>query len=67
VATSIEKTSFSSRKLFASILINAPIELVWGALTDYDNLASFIPSLVKNECLKRKPNGAVLLQVSVGC
>ena len=46
VEVQLEKTSWNSRKLFASINIEAPIETVWGALTDYDGLQSFIPSLI---------------------
>jgi hypothetical protein len=36
---------------------------VWAALTDYDGLGEFIPSLEENRCLERRPNGAVLYQV----
>ena len=46
VEVHLEKTSWNSRKLFASINIGAPVETVWGALTDYDGLHNFIPSLV---------------------
>ncbi|KAJ9509341.1 dehydrase and lipid transport-domain-containing protein [Haematococcus lacustris] len=63
VTAVVEKTSWNSRKLHASITINAPVSTVWASLTDYDGLGNFIPSLVENRCLRRKPDGAVLLQV----
>lgn len=59
----IENTSWTSRKVYARISVRAPVEVVWGCLSDYDNLGTFIPSLVENVCLERKPNGAVLKQV----
>ena len=46
VEVQLEKTSWNSRKLFASISIQAPVETVWGALTDYEGLQNFIPSLI---------------------
>jgi len=63
VTAVVEKTSWTSRKIHASITIRAPVAVVWGCLTDYQGLDSFIPSLVENKCLERKVNGAVLLQV----
>lgn len=59
-------TSFSSRKLVASVDIHAPVPVVWNALTDYDNLASFIPSLVENRCIERRERGCLLYQVRSG-
>lgn len=43
--------------------INAPVSTVWGCLTDYDNLGTFIPSLVENKCLERRQDGCILHQV----
>lgn len=63
VAVELVSTSFSSRKLHASIAIGAPVDVVWEALTDYENLGTFIPSLVENKCLERRPQGCVLYQV----
>lgn len=62
----VEKTSWSSRRLYARVLIQAPAELVWACLTDYDGLGDFIPSLVENRCLQRKSDGCRLYQVSGG-
>ncbi|MEW5307566.1 MAG: hypothetical protein WDW36_009954 [Sanguina aurantia] len=53
----------SNWRLFASVDISAPLTLVWDALTDYENLGTFIPSLVENRCLSRKERSAVLYQV----
>lgn len=61
----VDKPSWNSRKLYASVQIAAPVETVWGILTDYPALGTFIPGLVKNECLERKPDGCTLLQVSM--
>ncbi len=63
IKVEVEKTSFSSRNLFARVAINAPIETVWKCLTDYDNLGNFIPGLIENVCLERRTNGARLRQV----
>lgn len=60
-------TSFSSRKLQASVDINAPLPVVWQALTDYNNLGTFIPSLVENRCLERRKQGCLLYQVRMHC
>ena len=63
VEVQVERTSWNSRRLFASVYVGAPVGLVWSALTDYENLATFIPSLVENRCLEKRQRGAVLYQV----
>ncbi|MEW5307304.1 MAG: hypothetical protein WDW36_009711 [Sanguina aurantia] len=63
IAVVIEKPSWNSRRLFASLEIDAPADRVWFALTDYENLGTFIPSLVENQCLSRSGDTAVLRQV----
>ena len=63
VSIQVDKTSWNSRRIYASISITAPVEMVWDALTDYDNLGTFIPSLVENRCLERTGRTAVLYQV----
>lgn len=63
VSVSIEKPSFSSRRIVACTSILAPPSAVWGALTNYEGLSDFIPSLVENRCLERGERGAVLYQV----
>lgn len=66
VAVKLTATSFSSRKLQATVDINAPVPVVWEALTDYDNLGTFIPSLAENRCLERRKQGCLLYQVRRG-
>jgi uncharacterized membrane protein len=53
------------RKMEATIAIRAPLEAVWGVLTDYEHLADHIPGLAESQILERRPSGARLLQV--GC
>ena len=36
----------AERRVKAEISVNADIESVWNALTDYEHLADFIPNLV---------------------
>ena len=43
VTVSVEKTERNTRNCFACIYIAVPIHIVWGALTDYENLGTFIP------------------------
>ena len=63
VSVKLTATSFSSRKLNATVDIQAPLPIVWEALTDYDKLGTFIPSLVENKCLERRKGGCLLYQV----
>ncbi|CAL0306690.1 unnamed protein product [Lupinus luteus] len=42
----VELVSWRERRVKASISINADIDSVWNALTDYEHLADFIPNLV---------------------
>ncbi|KAG2493232.1 hypothetical protein HYH03_008648 [Edaphochlamys debaryana] len=63
VRIDVEKTSWNSRRIFASVSVATPKQSVWSALTDYDGLQKFIPSLVENRCLERSAYGAVLYQV----
>lgn len=42
----VEVISWRERRIKAEILVNADVESVWDALTDYERLADFIPNLV---------------------
>ena len=44
----IEAPGINSRKITASILIDTPLADVWSILTDYDNLAKYVPNLVQS-------------------
>jgi ribosome-associated toxin RatA of RatAB toxin-antitoxin module len=63
VAVHIDNVSFNSRKLLASTAIAAPVDIVWALMKDYEHLDTFIPSLVENRCLERRPLGCLLYQV----
>lgn len=63
VMVDVEQTSWNSRKLFATVDVAAPVDIVWDSLTDYEHLGDFIPSLVENRCLQKKDAGAIIYQV----
>lgn len=42
----VEVISWRERRIRAEICVNAGIESVWHALTDYERLADFIPNLI---------------------
>lgn len=42
----LQVVSWRERRVKAEISINADINSVWNALTDYEHLADFIPNLV---------------------
>ncbi|XP_022154936.1 uncharacterized protein LOC111022083 isoform X2 [Momordica charantia] len=44
----VKVISWRERRIRADILVNAAIESVWNALTDYERLADFIPNLVSS-------------------
>lgn len=44
----IESPSINSRKITASIVIDTPLADVWNVLTDYNNLAKYVPNLVQS-------------------
>jgi ribosome-associated toxin RatA of RatAB toxin-antitoxin module len=66
VAVAVQRTSITSRVLVAAVDIAAPPSAVWGALTDYERLSDFIPSLEKNECLARDPSSGTARLRQVG-
>lgn len=55
------------RRLLATILIPRPVEQVWRVLTDYDNLATFIPNLSLSRRLPHPSGGLRLEQVGARC
>lgn len=42
----VEVISWRERRIKAEISVNADVESVWNALTDYERLAEFVPNLV---------------------
>eukprot|EP01023_Acetabularia_acetabulum_P007410 TRINITY_DN13203_c0_g1_i1.p2 TRINITY_DN13203_c0_g1~~TRINITY_DN13203_c0_g1_i1.p2 ORF type:complete len:220 (-),score=32.69 TRINITY_DN13203_c0_g1_i1:313-972(-) len=63
VGVEVRNISWNSRQLAANIQIQAPRTKTWQALTNYESLDEFIPGLTVNDCLERRPTGALLLQV----
>lgn len=55
------------RRLLATILIPRPVEPVWRVLTDYDNLANFIPNLSLSRRRPHPEGGLRLEQVGSRC
>lgn len=46
VRCEVEVVSWRERKIKAEIFVNADVDSVWNALTDYERLADFVPNLV---------------------
>lgn len=57
VRVQIEAPALNKRRITAQNLINAPIEVVWGLLSDYSNLATYIPNLTLSELRRHPTNG----------
>jgi len=68
VDVNIESPSTNVRRISSSIVIDRPPATVWRILTDYDNLASYVPNLVESKTIPRpngeKAKGVRLYQVS---
>eukprot|EP01035_Chromulina_nebulosa_P018638 gene18638-24379_t len=58
----IESPSLNSRKITASILIDGTIDDVWSILTDYNNLATHVPNLVRSYLIPSPTNSIRLFQ-----
>ncbi|GAB5036823.1 oligoketide cyclase lipid transport protein [Nannochloropsis oceanica] len=48
VLVNIESPSANVRRISSSIVINRPVQDVWRILTDYDNLAEYVPNLTQS-------------------
>ncbi|KAJ7977767.1 Polyketide cyclase / dehydrase and lipid transport protein [Quillaja saponaria] len=53
----------NSRRIRSKISIEAPLDVVWSILTDYEKLADFIPGLAVSQLLDKKDNYARLFQI----
>mmetsp|Transcript_19475 Transcript_19475/g.41074 ORF Transcript_19475/g.41074 Transcript_19475/m.41074 type:complete len:382 (+) Transcript_19475:101-1246(+) len=49
VAVRIDRTSPNSRRIAGEIVVSASLMDVWAILTDYDNLVTHVPNLVKSK------------------
>jgi ribosome-associated toxin RatA of RatAB toxin-antitoxin module len=47
----------------AQVLVNAPIDTAWSVLTDYANLARFIPNMISSQVLKDEGNRKIVEQI----
>lgn len=67
LAIATKKLEGRHRQILASVSIPCSAEQLWQVLTDYDNLASFIPNLATSRCLSRSEAGTLLEQVGTQC
>jgi ribosome-associated toxin RatA of RatAB toxin-antitoxin module len=67
VVIQTEKLEGQQRRILAFIDIPHTVEQVWQVLTDYDNLASFIPNLACSQRLSHPEGGIRLEQVGSQC
>ncbi|KAJ7973164.1 Polyketide cyclase / dehydrase and lipid transport protein [Quillaja saponaria] len=63
VYIAIKKLGNNSRRIRSKISIEAPLNVVWSILTDYEKLADFIPGLAVSKLLDKKDNYARLFQI----
>jgi len=60
VPVDIQVTGMNSRQISASCVVAASPDQVWKILTDYDNLSTHVPNLVKSE-RRPHPTGGIRL------
>ncbi len=63
VEVQVQPVAERQRQISAKIQIPHPVEQVWQVLTDYENLAKFIPNLAKSRLLEHPTGGIRLEQV----
>nr|XP_004238909.1 uncharacterized protein LOC101248774 [Solanum lycopersicum] len=62
VGCEVEVVSWRERKIKAEILVNADVDSVWNALTDYERLADFVPNLVSSRRIPCPRPGRIWLE-----
>ncbi|KAH0753776.1 hypothetical protein KY290_024046 [Solanum tuberosum] len=62
VGCEVEVVSWRERKIKAEILVNADVDSVWNALTDYERLADFVPNLVSSRRIPCPHPGRIWLE-----
>ncbi|KAL8546764.1 hypothetical protein ACS0TY_006474 [Phlomoides rotata] len=62
VKCEVEVISWRERRIRAEISVNADVESVWYALTDYERLADFIPNLVSSRRIPCPHLGRIWLE-----
>jgi ribosome-associated toxin RatA of RatAB toxin-antitoxin module len=67
VEISTEKRPARERRILAVVTIPQPIEQVWNVITDYENLADFVPNLTSSKLLPNADGRTYLEQVGTQC
>lgn len=67
VEVETERLEGRQRRISAKVQIPCPVEQVWQILTDYENLADFIPNLAKSRKIPHPQGGIRLEQVGTQC
>ncbi|KAF3646148.1 putative protein phosphatase 2C 15-like [Capsicum annuum] len=62
VRCEVEVVSWRERKIKAEIFVNADVDSVWNALTDYERLADFVPNLVSSRRIPCPRPGRIWLE-----
>ena len=52
----LDDLEYLHRRAVATILVEAPLPLVWDVLSDYDKLSKFVPNLAASERIKLPPD-----------
>ena len=52
----------SAVRVTTEAVVRAPLTLIWGALTDYNHLAEFVPGMVSSRVLERRGKRVVVAQ-----
>lgn len=58
----IETPAANSRRITANVLIDGTVEDIWQVLTDYNNLSSVVPNLIRSKLLEHPENKIRLFQ-----
>lgn len=62
VRCEVEVVSWRERKIKAEIKVNADVDSIWNALTDYERLADFVPNLVSSRRIPCPRPGRIWLE-----
>jgi hypothetical protein len=57
----IEAPDFNSRRISASVVVDADINSIWNIITDYNNLAEHVPNLVVSQTVGNRDGNNVRL------
>lgn len=49
-------------ELHMRVVLDAPTEVVWSTITDYEHVADWVPGISRSEVLERRPDGATVAQ-----